>query len=117
MVRGKKNFLPPSYLIYGFGLLFKLDDESLERHRGERRVRVIDDELESLVTESDAQEGDVELDIDSASDDEQPATSGSVRVFRLPLENNLVHYHEQFSGNFSETSVISSCVTRSYSLC
>ena len=38
MIRGKKNFLPPSYLVYGFGLLFKLDDDSIERHKGERKV-------------------------------------------------------------------------------
>ena len=24
MVRGKKNFLPPSYLVYGFGFIFKV---------------------------------------------------------------------------------------------
>lgn len=64
MIRGKKNYLPPSYLVYGFGLLFKLDEDSLERHKGERKVRVIDDDLESIVTE-----GDVELDIESEGSD------------------------------------------------
>ena len=26
MIRGKKNYLPPSYLIYGFAVLFKVGD-------------------------------------------------------------------------------------------
>ena len=31
MVRGKKNFLPPSHLVYGFGFLFRLEDDSIPR--------------------------------------------------------------------------------------
>ncbi|BFZ07429.1 hypothetical protein BsWGS_10468 [Bradybaena similaris] len=53
MIRGKKNFLPPSYLIYGFGFMFKLEDGSIERHKGERRVKVADDDAAS-VTDSAA---------------------------------------------------------------
>jgi hypothetical protein len=51
MIRGKKNYLPPSHLILGFGILFKLGDDSdgdsLEKHKNERRVRTSleDDEL------------------------------------------------------------------------
>ncbi|XP_037084883.1 nuclear export mediator factor Nemf-like [Pollicipes pollicipes] len=44
MVRGKKNYLPPCHLALGFGVLFKLEDSSVERHRGERRVRTLDAE-------------------------------------------------------------------------
>ncbi|KAK8390645.1 hypothetical protein O3P69_010388 [Scylla paramamosain] len=44
MVRGKKNFLPPSHLVYGFGFLFRLEDDSIPRHAGERKVRTQDDE-------------------------------------------------------------------------
>ena len=34
MVYGKKNFIAPSQLVYGFGFLFKLgDSDSIERHR------------------------------------------------------------------------------------
>lgn len=38
MIRGRKNYLPPCHFIYGFGILFKLDDESVVHHQGERRV-------------------------------------------------------------------------------
>lgn len=32
MIRGKKNFLPPVQLVYGFGYLFKLDESSIGNH-------------------------------------------------------------------------------------
>lgn len=44
MIRGKKNFLPPCHLILGMSFLFKLEDGSVARHAGERRVRTFDDE-------------------------------------------------------------------------
>jgi predicted ribosome quality control (RQC) complex YloA/Tae2 family protein len=38
MIRGKKNFLPPTPLEMGLGVLFRLgDDESILRHQNERR--------------------------------------------------------------------------------
>ena len=43
MIRGKKNFLPPSQLAMGFGFLFKLEDDSIERHFEERKVRISDE--------------------------------------------------------------------------
>ena len=39
--RGKKNFLPPSHLIMGFGFLFKLEESSVERHKDERKIRSV----------------------------------------------------------------------------
>ncbi|CAH8564142.1 unnamed protein product [Dicrocoelium dendriticum] len=38
MIRGRKNYLPPCHFIYGFGILFKLDDDSVVHHQNERRV-------------------------------------------------------------------------------
>uniref|UniRef100_A0A1I8A147 NFACT-R_1 domain-containing protein n=1 Tax=Steinernema glaseri TaxID=37863 RepID=A0A1I8A147_9BILA len=38
MIRGKKNYLPGSQMQMGFGLLFQLDEDSLERHKDERKV-------------------------------------------------------------------------------
>jgi hypothetical protein len=32
MIRGKKNFLPPVQLVYGFGYLFKLDESCIGNH-------------------------------------------------------------------------------------
>lgn len=76
MIRGKKNFLMPSHLIFGFGFMFKLEEGSVERHRGERRVRMLEDQISTGQEESSAQEDqgkeDVEIAIDenAASDDD-----------------------------------------------
>eukprot|EP00899_Mesostigma_viride_P015122 jgi/Mesvir1/23610/Mv18292-RA.1 len=39
MVRGKKNFLPPSQLVLGFGFMFLLHESSIAGHLNERRVK------------------------------------------------------------------------------
>lgn len=39
MVRGKKNFLPPSQLVYGFALMFRVDESCIASHVNERKVR------------------------------------------------------------------------------
>uniref|UniRef100_A0A8C4E3R8 Ribosome quality control complex subunit NEMF n=1 Tax=Dicentrarchus labrax TaxID=13489 RepID=A0A8C4E3R8_DICLA len=50
MIRGKKNFLPPSYLIMGFGFLFKVDEQSVHRHRGERKVKTVEEDMEEVTS-------------------------------------------------------------------
>jgi len=41
MIRGKKNYLPPCQLVMGFGFLFKLTDECVEKHKNERARRTL----------------------------------------------------------------------------
>uniref|UniRef100_A0AAR2JGG7 Ribosome quality control complex subunit NEMF n=1 Tax=Pygocentrus nattereri TaxID=42514 RepID=A0AAR2JGG7_PYGNA len=50
MIRGKKNFLPPSYLIMGFGFLFKVDEQCVFRHRGERKVKTLEEDVEDGIS-------------------------------------------------------------------
>jgi len=82
MIRGKKNFLPPSDLIMGFGFVFKLEESSVEAHKGERRVRTGLDDAASTVgdaasvvdVESVADTvGEMEIDIEEgdSSDEEE----------------------------------------------
>ena len=47
MIRGKKNYLPPCYLVYGFGFVFRVDEDSIHRHKDERKVRKSED-VESI---------------------------------------------------------------------
>lgn len=47
MIYGRKNFLPPTSLEMGFGILFRLDDSSVTRHAGERKDRAVEFENES----------------------------------------------------------------------
>lgn len=66
MIRGKKNYLPPCQLIMGLGFLFRLEESSVERHKDERRVKVVDDESE--YTESIIEE-DREIELIEDSDE------------------------------------------------
>uniref|UniRef100_A0A8C8SHM0 Ribosome quality control complex subunit NEMF n=1 Tax=Pelusios castaneus TaxID=367368 RepID=A0A8C8SHM0_9SAUR len=74
MIRGKKNFLPPSYLMMGFSFLFKVEESCVWRHRDERKVKVQDEDMESVTNELVSEE--MELleapeGVDSSSDDEK----------------------------------------------
>ena len=52
MIYGKKNFLKPSKMEMGFGLLFKIDPSCLERHMNERRaLEDMDDDPSSALLE------------------------------------------------------------------
>ncbi|KAM4690583.1 ribosome quality control complex subunit NEMF-like [Rhinophrynus dorsalis] len=81
MIRGKKNFLPPSYLMMGFGFLFKVDEPCVWRHKGERRVKLQDEDVESvtvanteLAMEEDEPLDALEEDSSSSEDEDQPDT-------------------------------------------
>merc|ERR1719167_1513627 len=76
MIRGKKNFLPPSQLTMGFGFLFKLEDDSLERHKDERKIRSLEDS-QSVADATDVEnlteaieEVDIDVEDGESSDDE-----------------------------------------------
>ncbi|KAL1257316.1 hypothetical protein QQF64_010560 [Cirrhinus molitorella] len=77
MIRGKKNFLPPSYLIMGFGFLFKVDDQSVFRHRGERKMKTLDEEEEDVASSAAdlLEEGEELLDEDSGNEGEEQQDS------------------------------------------
>ncbi|KAM4663533.1 ribosome quality control complex subunit NEMF [Discoglossus pictus] len=74
MIRGKKNFLPPSYLMMGFGFLFKVDEACVWRHKGERRVKVQDEDLES-VTSSNTELAAEETELLDAPGEESDSSS------------------------------------------
>uniref|UniRef100_A0A1B0CXZ8 NFACT RNA-binding domain-containing protein n=1 Tax=Lutzomyia longipalpis TaxID=7200 RepID=A0A1B0CXZ8_LUTLO len=76
MIRGKKNFLPPCQLVLGLSFLFRLEDSSVERHRGERRVRQFGDDDDSLSRQTSIEterlssiSEDVEIDLDKEDDE------------------------------------------------
>ncbi|XP_062824787.1 ribosome quality control complex subunit NEMF [Anolis carolinensis] len=50
MIRGKKNFLPPSYLMMGFSFLFKVDESCVWRHKGERKVKVQEEDMDTVTS-------------------------------------------------------------------
>ena len=85
MIRGKKNFLPPSQLTMGFAFLFCLTEDSLERHKDERKVRGLEESKQDVKEDESVEEltekvEDVEIDVEGgdSSDEETEA--------REPLE-------------------------------
>ena len=44
MIRGKKNYLISSALVFGFGLMYKLDEASVDRHKNDRRIKTAEEE-------------------------------------------------------------------------
>lgn len=72
MIRGKKNFLPPCHLILGLSFLFKLEESSVERHKGERKVRKFDDDEMSVTTVTTENEQ-----LESIHEDEEIIIEGS----------------------------------------
>lgn len=70
MIRGKKRFLPPTQLVYGFGFLFRLaDDESVARHVAaqQQRVAIMEENRQAVeevkVAEEHADDGEDTFDI------------------------------------------------------
>lgn len=66
MIRGKKNYLPPVQLVYGFGYLFKLDESSIGNH-----VKRSSNEDEVATTQPSAD--DIESKIDTSTTTTAPS--------------------------------------------
>ena len=49
MIRGKKNFITRMPMVMGLGVLFRLEDDCIAAHRGERRIRGGEEEGEEEV--------------------------------------------------------------------
>ncbi|KAL3319074.1 hypothetical protein Ciccas_002271 [Cichlidogyrus casuarinus] len=63
MIRGQKNFLQPSQLVYGFTIMFKLAPDSIERHKNDRRIKIdVNDATASEITTTIEEESDSESD-------------------------------------------------------
>lgn len=100
MVRGKKNFLPHSHLVYGFGFLFRLEESSVKRHANERRVKSLEEDmaeasdtvtshaLQSLAVAEQTlpEEDEVELSLSDGDDDEN-VDAPKVDVKSLSLDD------------------------------
>lgn len=53
MIRGKKNFIPQTALVFGLGILYKLDDNSVFRHKDERKIKTTEEEINELNVENE----------------------------------------------------------------
>ncbi|XP_005099828.1 nuclear export mediator factor Nemf [Aplysia californica] len=112
MIRGKKNYLPPSYLVYGFGFVFKLEEGSIERHLGERKVRAVDDDAMS-VTDSTvssvpgAEDVDIEISDDSDEDDDNDDAAGAENKTDAAAEGDKSKVTDSVSDDVPLSSAVS----------
>ncbi|KAI8147504.1 fibronectin-binding protein A N-terminus-domain-containing protein [Fennellomyces sp. T-0311] len=70
MIRGKKNFLPPVQLVYGFGYLFRLDESSVGNHVSEKQGAE-EEESASQDISGNASLADVEQESSGAAAEEE----------------------------------------------
>jgi hypothetical protein len=113
MVRGKKNYLPPTPLLFGFGILFRVADECVPNHMHERRphlrggggsnddldslenantASVINESpqsvsVESLVENSEMMQADDGQDITASSDSDTESESSAAKQDNSPTDN------------------------------
>ncbi|CRL06269.1 CLUMA_CG019098, isoform A [Clunio marinus] len=108
MIRGKKNFLPPCHLILGLSFLFKLEDGSVERHRGERKVRKFDDDASSVMTENEQLESINEEEIPVVSDGDDDSAEDEIpteNVENLKIEVSESDSDDGGEKNFPDTHI------------
>ncbi|CAG8452887.1 15118_t:CDS:10 [Racocetra fulgida] len=86
MIRGKKNFLPPVQLVYGLGLFFKVDEQSIANHLHERRP--LKAEESSEIEKSVNQNNNIkELCLDDNSTDSEPEGVAETDVQTTKIES------------------------------
>ncbi|XP_047536851.1 ribosome quality control complex subunit NEMF homolog [Vanessa atalanta] len=73
MIRGKKNYLLPELLQFGFSFMFRLEDSCIERHRDDRKSLAPDDSASDVTSTQDTEEEQeiVVSDDDETSDKEE----------------------------------------------
>lgn len=116
MIRGKKNFIPQTALVFGLGLLYKLDDASVFRHADERRVKTNEEEETDRRLEMQTEFDDVKIDDDDESDNEQTEekTSGEATSDNLQKLEPIADVNEtdqDESSQFPDTTFQMKLVT------
>ncbi|CAH1729386.1 unnamed protein product [Chironomus riparius] len=108
MIRGKKNFLPPCHLMLGLSFLFKLEDGSIERHKGERKVRKFDDDTASIMTEQEEsihEDEEIRLESDGESDgDEQQEESSEKQEVAQKLTDLVIEEENEESSSDEDSN-------------
>ena len=73
MVQGHKNFLPPAQLLLGFGIMFKISEESKARHLKHRIQEDSSSKGSNTVQETEEEVHDQGVDVDNVNQTEDEA--------------------------------------------
>ena len=89
MIRGKKNYLPLSHLVMGFGFMFKLDDDSIERHKDQRKKKsLIESENELNLNEMNEEQNNSDVEINISDSEDEDKTAFPDTKFKLQIDNS-----------------------------
>ncbi|KAK5660680.1 hypothetical protein OQA88_12044 [Cercophora sp. LCS_1] len=86
MVRGKKNLLPPALLMLGFGLLFRVSDQSKGKHV-KHRLYESDTTAKTKTGAVSAAEDDRRVEEDASESDSEDDDSGDLKQRANPLQS------------------------------
>ncbi|CAF0710373.1 unnamed protein product, partial [Brachionus calyciflorus] len=93
MIRGKKNFIPQTALVFGFGILYKLDDESVFRHKDDRKVKTTDEEMLSEMNELNIEYDEVPIVEEDIEENEKNSdtekTKSDLKIEDKHLDNEI----------------------------
>eukprot|EP00111_Clytia_hemisphaerica_P007746 TCONS_00022497-protein len=105
MIRGKKNYLPPSHLVMGFSVMFKLEESSIPNHVNDRRVRTIEDDVASQVSEADTGTIDEEQEIPLVNEDPDEEVLSPVSEETIKTDMEKCDIKEEETDNIEKDSL------------
>ncbi|KAL7538662.1 hypothetical protein ACHAWF_006173, partial [Thalassiosira exigua] len=89
MIRGRKNFLPPSSLEMGLAVLFRLGDEaSVARHAGERRDFALMEQEQIMKEREELEERATKDEPATTSSSKEPDADSELGVDKLVIAEN-----------------------------
>lgn len=103
MIRGRKNFLPPSQLTMGFTFLFKLEESSISRHAGERRMKGADEEAD--IKKEMSEEVDQEISLDNSDDEGKNEENEQDGAKPVDADESGVHSGSEEEALFPDTKI------------
>lgn len=76
MIRGKKNFLPQTALVFGLALMYKLDENSIARHEDDRKIKTLEED--ELVSDKQTAEEAIEEEVPNSSNSSSESDKGEL---------------------------------------
>ncbi|KAL0868880.1 hypothetical protein ABMA27_007220 [Loxostege sticticalis] len=101
MIRGKKNYLLPDQLHFGFTFMFRLEDSCIERHRGERKTIVQDDTASDVTSVQEDEQEIIVSDDDEPSDKEETKSVAEAKLETISEETTKSESKESTSSSQS----------------
>eukprot|EP00742_Colponemidia_sp_Colp-10_P006806 GILJ01007293.1.p1 GENE.GILJ01007293.1~~GILJ01007293.1.p1 ORF type:complete len:963 (-),score=268.38 GILJ01007293.1:280-3018(-) len=121
MIRGRKNFLPPTKLEMGFAILFRIDESSLVNHLNERRPRMLQYDDETVNVEKErraktrADPADDPADLTAVDDEEISTVDDTVATAnqrRVDESIRILREREKKYGANTDTSAIADSASK-----